>query len=212
MQQLTPLDNLIINFDRGLRTVFGQPLNSGRVNPARSASETELTESEKRLSARLMRVNHAGEVSAQALYQGQALTARTEVVRESMKQSALEENDHLVWCKNRISELDGHVSFLNPLWYSGSFVIGATAGVVGDKWSLGFVAETEQQVVKHLESHQQRLPAGDLKSSAILEQMKEDEARHASVAVKTGGVPLPKPVCWLMERVAKVMTKTAFWI
>jgi len=139
MQQLTPLDNLIINFDRGLRTVFGQPLNSGRVNPARSASETELTESEKRLSARLMRVNHAGEVSAQALYQGQALTARSKVVRESLKQSALEENDHLVWCENRISELDGHVSFLNPLWYTGSFVIGATAGVVGDKWSLGFV-------------------------------------------------------------------------
>jgi 3-demethoxyubiquinol 3-hydroxylase len=203
---------LIINFDRGLRTVFGQPLGSGRVNPARTAPDAELTESEKRLSARLMRVNHAGEVSAQALYQGQALTARTEVVRESMKQSALEENDHLVWCKNRISELDGHVSFLNPLWYSGSFVIGATAGVAGDKWSLGFVAETERQVVEHLEGHQQRLPAGDLKSRTILEQMKEDEARHATVAVETGGVPLPKPVCWLMGQVAKVMTKTAFWI
>jgi len=212
MQQFTPLDSLIINFDRGLRTVFGQPISTGRTNPASSVSEGDLTESEKQLSERLMRVNHAGEVSAQALYQGQALTARTADARGSLKQSALEENDHLLWCQSRISKLGGHLSFLNPLWYTGSFVIGTTAGIVGDKWSLGFVAETERQVVNHLEEHLQRLPASDLKSRAILEQMKEDEAHHATVAIKNGGVPLPKPVCWLMERVAKVMTKTAFWI
>jgi ubiquinone biosynthesis monooxygenase Coq7 len=213
MQQLTPLDHLIINVDRGLRTLFGQPQSTGRVDPAQAATpDAELTEAEKRLSARLMRVNHAGEVSAQALYQGQALTARAAAVRDNMKQSALEENDHLVWCQNRISELNGHVSLLNPLWYTGSFTLGAMAGVAGDKWSLGFVAETERQVIKHLEGHLQRLPSQDLKSKAILEQMKEDEAHHASVAVKTGGVPLPKPVCWLMGRVAKVMTKTAFWV
>jgi ubiquinone biosynthesis monooxygenase Coq7 len=212
MQQLTPLDNFIINFDCGLRTVFGQTVSTGRTNPASSVPDANLTESEKLMSARLMRVNHAGEVSAQALYQGQALTARTADVRGSLKQSALEENDHLVWCQSRISKLGGHLSWLNPLWYTGSFVIGATAGMVGDKWSLGFLAETERQVVKHLDGHLQNLPASDLKSRAILEQMKEDEAEHATVAIKNGGVPLPKPVCWLMEGVAKVMTKTAFWI
>ena len=212
MPQLTPLDQLIINFDQGLRTLFGPPLGTGRVNPAQTAPDAQLTEAEKRLSARLMRVNHAGEVSAQALYQGQALTAHTAAVRDNMKQSALEENDHLVWCQSRISELDGHTSWLNPLWYAGSLTLGTMVGAVGDQWSLGFVAETERQVIKHLEGHLQHLPAQDLKSQAILEQMKEDEAHHASVAVKTGGVPLPKPVCWLMARTAKVMTTTAFWV
>ncbi len=212
MQQLTALDHLIINFDHGLRTLFGQPLSTIRSHPAQKLEETELSETDKELSARLMRVNHAGEVSAQALYQGQALTARSKAVRETMKQSAFEENDHLVWCQNRISELNGHVSFLNPLWYTGSYTIGAVAGAAGDKWSLGFVAETERQVVKHLEGHLQRLPAQDIKSRAILEQMKEDEAHHATVAIKAGGVPLPKPVRWLMGGVAKVMTQTAFWI
>ncbi len=212
MPQLTPLDHLIINFDRGLRTLFGPPLGTGRVNPAQAAPETKLAEAEKRISMRLMRVNHAGEVSAQALYQGQALTAHTAAVRDNMKQSALEENDHLLWCQNRISELDGHISWLNPLWYTGSFTLGAMAGAAGDQWSLGFVAETERQVIKHLDGHLQRLPSQDLKSKVILEQMKEDEAHHASVAIKAGGVPLPKPVCWLMARAAKVMTKTAFWV
>lgn len=212
MQHLRPLDQLIINFDHGLRTLFGEPLNTKRANPTKTLPDTELTETEKLFSARLMRVNHAGEVSAQALYQAQALTARTEAVRDRMKQSAFEENDHLRWCKNRIHELNGHVSFLNPLWYTGSFAIGTIAGAVGDKWSLGFVAETERQVVKHLEGHLQRLPTNDLKSKAILEQMKEDEAHHASVAMQSGAVELPKPVGWLMGRVAKMMTKTAFWI
>ena len=212
MQQLSPLDHLIINFDQGLRTLFGQPLITARENPAQNLEEFELAEPEKRLSARLMRVNHAGEVSAQALYQGQALTARTKAVRQQMEQSAREENDHLVWCQNRIWELHGHVSLLNPLWYQGSFVIGTVAGLFGDKWSLGFLAETERQVVKHLEEHLQRLPSQDLKSKAILEHMKADEAHHATVAIKMGGIQLPKPVGWLMRRMAKVMTKTAFWI
>ncbi len=209
---LTPLDHLIINFDHGLRTLFGQPLGTTRANPAKTVPENELTDSETELSARLMRVNHAGEVSAQALYQGQALTARSQTVRSSMKQSALEENDHLVWCENRIHELNGHVSFLNPLWYAGSFSIGAIAGAAGDKWSLGFVAETERQVIKHLEEHLQRLPNDDLKSRTILEQMKIDEAHHATVALKAGGVQLPKPIAWLMGGTSKVMTKTAFWV
>ncbi len=209
---LTPLDNLIINFDHGLRTLFGQPLGTTRANPAKTVADNELTDTEKELSAGLMRVNHAGEVSAQALYQGQALTARTQAVRDSMKQSAIEENDHLVWCENRIEKLNGHVSFFNPLWYVGSFSIGAIAGMAGDKWSLGFVAETERQVVKHIEGHLQRLPADDLKSQAILEQMKIDEAHHATVAVKAGAVELPTAITWLMGGVSKVMTKTAFWI
>jgi len=212
MQQLSSLDQLIIHFDRGLRTLFGQPQNTMRPNPAKMAQENDLNEEEKRLSARLMRVNHAGEVAAQALYQGQALTARTANVRENMKQSALEENDHLIWCHKRINDLNGRISWLNPVWYTSSFTLGVTAGLVGDKWSLGFVTETEQQVVKHLEGHLQRLPAQDVKSKAILEQMKEDEAHHASVAIKTGGVPLPQSVRWLMGRMSKVMTRTAFWI
>jgi 3-demethoxyubiquinol 3-hydroxylase len=212
MRKFTHLDQLIVNFDHSLRTLFGQPLSTGRPHPAQTVEESELTETDKQLSARLMRVNHAGEVSAQALYQGQALAARTQTVRESMKQSVSEENDHLVWCQDRIKTLNGHTSYLNPLWYTGSYMIGAIAGAAGDKWSLGFVAETERQVVKHLDEHLQRLPPDDLKSKAILEQMKEDEGHHATVAIKTGGIPLPKSVCWLMGRVSKVMTKTAYWI
>jgi len=209
---MTPLDRMVINFDHSLRTLFGQPLGTGRTNPAQEFENTELTEEETHLSTRLMRVNHAGEVSAQALYQGQALMARTDQVQKNMTQSALEENDHLLWCQNRIMELDGHVSYLNPFWYTGSYLIGAIAGAAGDKWSLGFVAETERQVIKHLDDHLQRLPSPDLKSKAILEQMKDDEGHHASVALETGGILLPKPVCWLMGGVSKIMTKTAFWI
>jgi len=212
MQQLTPLDHLIINFDHGLRTLFGQPLNTARPNPAQFIPEAELSETEKLMSTRLMRVNHAGEVSTQALYQGQALTANTAVVHDNLKQSALEENDHLMWCQNRISELNGHVSFFNPLWYASSFTLGAVTGLAGDKWSLGLVTEMEQQVVKHLDKHLQRLPAPDQKSRAILEQVKEDEMYHASVAIKSGGIPLPKPARGFVTQMAKVMTKTAFWL
>lgn len=212
MRKLSPVDVLISQFDQGLRTVFGQPLVTERINPAKPIEEIELTAQEKLLSSRLMRVNHAGEVAAQALYQGQALTAKSDSVRHNMRRASLEENDHLAWCETRIQELGGHVSWLNPLWYQGSFMIGAMAGFAGDKWSLGFVAETEHQVVKHIDQHLKLLPAQDAKSQIILEQMKEDEARHATVALENGGVPLPKPICWLMTMASKVMTKTAFWL
>ncbi|OQW94238.1 MAG: demethoxyubiquinone hydroxylase family protein, partial [Beggiatoa sp. IS2] len=209
MQRHTLLDRFIINFDQGLRTVLGQPIATGRANPASSIQETALSDPEKQLAVRLMRVNHAGEVSAQALYQGQSLVARNRTVHNRLQQSAFEENDHLVWCKSRVQDFDGHVSLLNPLWYAGSLTIGVIAGIAGDKWSLGFVVETEHQVIRHLDEHLKQLPATDLKSRAILEQMKEDEAHHATVAIESGGVPLPALMRWLMKRAAKVMTKTA---
>lgn len=212
MKKLNRVDQLIVNFDQGLRTLFGKPLATARPNPANSQEEANLTASEQQLAMRLMRVNHAGEVSAQALYQGQALTARTEIVQENMYRSAMEENDHLEWCRERVQELHGHVSLFNPMWYAGSFAIGALAGAAGDKWSLGFVAETEKQVVKHIDEHLTRLPVQDDKTRAILEQMKEDEAHHATVALDIGGVDLPKPISWMMSKVSKVMTKTAFWV
>jgi ubiquinone biosynthesis monooxygenase Coq7 len=159
-----------------------------------------------------MRVNHAGEVCAQALYQGQALTARQDDTRRQMAQAAEEENDHLLWCRHRIHELGGHTSLLNPLWYSGSLAIGAVTGLLGDKWSLGFLAETEQQVVRHLEGHLQRLPENDEKSRAILEQMKTDEGEHRMTALNAGGVELPDPVKRLMTLASRVMTTTAYRI
>jgi ubiquinone biosynthesis monooxygenase Coq7 len=159
-----------------------------------------------------MRVNHCGEVAAQALYQGQALTARLETVRERMEQAALEENDHLEWCERRVKALGGHLSYLNPLWYLGSFAIGAVAGAVGDKWSLGFVAETEKQVIAHLEDHLDRVSQNDKKSRAVLEQMKIDEAHHGAVARAAGGAELPGPIKQLMGLASRVMTRTAYWV
>lgn len=212
MQTLSPLDNLIINFDQALRTVFGKPLATERANPADNVEDTDLSDAEKRLAIGLMRVNHCGEVAAQALYQGQALTAKMTDIRDTMLRCAKEENDHLVWCEQRVQELGGRVSWLNPLWYKGSFIIGAVAGVVGDKYSLGFVAETEKQVVEHLEQHLQQLPPKDQKSRAIVTQMTEDEAHHAVTALKAGGVILPTPIQWMMRQTAKIMTMTAFWI
>ena len=208
----SPFDRLLINVDRGLRTVFGRPETSGRPDPADTCAEADLSEREKDEAARLMRVNHSGEVSAQALYQGQALTARLPQVREKMEQAALEENDHLEWCARRARELGGRTSLLNPLWYAGSLAIGAAAGWAGDKWSLGFIVETERQVVRHLEDHLSRVSLRDGKSRAILEQMKIDESRHATTALNAGGAPLPAPVRGLMALTSRVMTKTAYWI
>jgi ubiquinone biosynthesis monooxygenase Coq7 len=159
-----------------------------------------------------MRINHSGEVAAQALYQGQALTARLPGVRDKMERAAEEENDHLVWCERRINELGSHKSYLNPFWYAGSFAIGALAGAAGDKWSLGFVAETERQVVRHLDEHLSRLPEHDQRSRAVLEQMKEDEGHHATVALEAGGAELPEPVKKLMSLTSRVMTRTAYWV
>jgi ubiquinone biosynthesis monooxygenase Coq7 len=211
-RRYSPLDHLVMNIDQAVRTLAGRPLVSGRCDPADEVDEVELNEGEKAESARLMRVNHAGEVAAQALYQGQALTARLDAVRGRMEQAAQEENDHLEWCERRVEQLGGRLSYLNPLWYFGSFAIGATAGALGDKWSLGFVAETEKQVFQHLEDHLDRMPANDRKSRAILEQMKIDEARHGAAAKAAGGAGLPEPVRRLMHLTSQVMTRTAYWL
>jgi len=208
----TPFDQLLMQMDKAVRTVFGAPPVTERPNPAQALPEAELSAAEQRLVTGLMRVNHAGEVSAQALYQGQALTARLSEVRGKMERAAMEENDHLAWCERRLKELDSHTSVLNPLWYGGSFAIGAVAGLAGDKWSLGFVVETERQVVTHLQEHLERLPAQDHKSRAILQQMKEDEAQHATTALNAGGSELPEPVKQLMRLTSKLMTATAYYV
>ena len=209
-RNLSLVDRLIANVDQGLRTVAGRPPTTGRPDPDHGLPEPPLGESERAVSAALMRVNHAGEVCAQALYQGQALTARRAEVRTKLEQAAAEENDHLVWCARRVAELGGHTSYLGPLWYASSLAIGALAGLAGDRWSLGFLAETEQQVVAHLDGHLDRLPEGDARSQAILEQMKADEGHHATVAVEAGGAPLPAPVQRLMAAVSRVMTEVAY--
>ena len=211
-RRLTAIDKLITHADRALQTVFGEPVGSERDNPARQKSDGDLTSTDKARSLCLMRVNHAGEVCAQALYQGQALTAKQESTRIQMEQAAREENDHLVWCRQRIRELGGHTSLLNPVWYTGSLALGAASGVIGDKWSLGFLAETEHQVVKHLDGHLQRLPANDNRSRAILEQMKEDEAKHKATALNAGGAVLPAAISKLMTLASRIMTFTAYRI
>lgn len=212
MRNYSPMDKLFINLDTALRTVAGKPIVTERPNPAAEIDETPLSDSERDLAGRLMRINHAGEVSAQGLYQGQALTAKLPDVRDKMARAALEENDHLEWCERRAHELGTHVSYLNPLWYGGSVAIGALAGAIGDKWSLGFVVETEHQVCRHLESHMEKLSPEDKKTRAILEQMHEDEARHADMAQNAGGVPFPSPIKSMMRLTSKVMTKTAYWV
>ena len=179
-RQFTALDNLLINIDTGLRTLFGAPVITERRNPASQHQEAALSDEEKKLAGRLMRINNAGEVAAQGLYQGQALTAKLPRVREQMEQAAQEEIDHLAWCKTRAEELGTHTSKLDPLWYAGSVTIGAIAGLAGDKWSLGFVNETEKQVVKHLDGHLEKLPEHDTKSRAILEQMKTDDNSNSN--------------------------------
>lgn len=208
----TLLDRFIVCADEALSTVFGTAHSSGRADPSEGIEDTELSDFDRRETARMMRVNHVGEVCAQALYQSQALTARTDDVRRAMRQAADEENDHLLWCDRRIRQLGGRKSALNPVWYGGAFVIGAVAGLAGDKWNLGFVAETEKQVVDHLDRHLARLPEEDQKSRAILAQMKEDEAAHATTALRAGAAPLPEPVRRLMHRAGRVMTSTAHWI
>jgi ubiquinone biosynthesis monooxygenase Coq7 len=211
--EYSPTDKLIIGVEKALATIFGSPKKAARPYPTNTQTDkkttAELSDAEKQHAAALMRVNHVGEVCAQALYQSQAFTARSAHVNESMQQAALEENDHLAWCAQRIEELGGQKSLLNPLWYVGSFGIGTVAGLAGDKWSLGFVAETECQVVKHLESHLNDLPEKDIQSRAVVEQMRLDEADHATQAVAAGASELPKPIKQLMGFASKVMTATA---
>lgn len=208
--RLPSLDELIVAFDRGLRTVFA-PARSARATPGANLEEIDMTEEQRRLSSALMRVNHSGEICAQALYQGQALTARDSRARAALEQAAREETEHLAWTEGRIEELGGRKSVLNPLFYAGSFAIGAAAGLIGDRWNLGFLAETERQVVAHLEGHLQRLPAQDVKSRAIVEHMKTDEARHATSAVQHGAADLPDPAKAAMRLSSKAMTETAYW-
>lgn len=211
--ELNLIDRLIVQADRALRTLAGaRDLTAERPSPALAISETELTAAEKKHAAGLMRVNHAGEICAQALYQGQALTAKLPDVRVEMEQAAAEEVDHLVWCQERIDQLDSHTSYLNPLWYGLSFAIGAGAGLISDRVSLGFVAATENQVCHHLQDHLYKLPELDLKSRAVVEQMLNDEAHHANAALTAGGIQFPEPIKGLMSLVSKAMTISSYRI
>ncbi len=211
-RRLSPIDQLLVGADHALRTIFGQPQTTERPNPAARLLEAELTEAQRRHVARLMRINHTGEVCAQALYQGQALTAKLPDTRQRMERSAREENDHLAWCESRLQDLGDRKSLLNPLWYAGSFAMGALAGLAGDKWSLGFVVETERQVEDHLDEHLDQIPREDEKTRAILEQMKADEIHHAQVAHAAGGAELPQPIRSAMRLTSRIMTRTVYWV
>jgi ubiquinone biosynthesis monooxygenase Coq7 len=204
------LDRFIIEFDKGLKTLAATA-HSVRPYPDQNVSlSTELNSTEKRHAAALMRINHCGEVCAQALYNGQALTTKNPQTVRALEQASKEETEHLAWCERRIQELGGRTSLLNPIWYVSSFTLGAIAGALGDKWNLGFLAETERQVGVHLNQHLDALPANDDKSRAILEQIKIDEAEHAATAIHLGGAELPSPIKAAMQGMSKVMTSTTY--
>jgi ubiquinone biosynthesis monooxygenase Coq7 len=205
------VDELIVGVDRALRTLSGTAV-SVRPNPAADLDEASLTPDERSHAAGLMRVNHTGEVCAQALYQAQALAARDSAARERLEQAAREEQEHLAWTQQRLSELGGRTSLANPLWYAGSFAIGLAAGIAGDRVSLGFVVETERQVEEHLTGHMDRLPAADARSRAIVVAMRDDEMRHGAAARDAGADDLPLPMRALMRATAKLMTVTAYWL
>jgi ubiquinone biosynthesis monooxygenase Coq7 len=209
---MASVDGLIAGFDRALRALAGV---HGRVRPSPAGAfqgDDALSEAERARSAALMRVNHVGEVCAQALYEGQALTARSAQTRTALAAAAEEERDHLAWCDQRIRELGGRTSVLNPLWYAGSFALGAAAGVAGDRWNLGFLAETERQVEAHLTGHLQRLAAGDLRTRRLIEAMRADEARHRDTAVGLGAAELPAPVELAMRLASRLMTTVSYRI
>lgn len=203
------LDRWIVEFDRFLRTVAA-PAGTTRPIPGGGVPEANMTEPERELVVGLMRVNHSGEVCAQALYQGQAVTCRQTELREALRQAADEEVEHLAWTERRIRELGGRTSFLNPLWYLGSLSLGVLAGILGDKWNLGFLAETERQVEAHLDGHLRRLPEADLRSRLIVEQMRSDERAHADMAMELGAAELPAVVRSGMKATARVMTGLAY--
>lgn len=205
------IDQLILEFDKALRTVFA-PARSVRPVPGDELPDAALEDDERRHAAALMRVNHVGEICAQALYQGQALLSRDPAIRESLQQASDEETEHLAWTERRIAELGGRKSLLNPLWYGGALAVGMAAGRFGDRWNLGFLAETERQVEAHLKSHLESLPAQDRKSRAIVEQMKADEVEHAETALRLGAQELPAPVKGVMKLAARVMTRTTYWV
>ena len=206
----SPLDRLIMGIDQSLKLSSGNAPEPARPNPADGLTSSEMTGQEQDHVAGLMRINHTGEICAQALYAGQAATARNPEVRRKMEQAASEEIDHLSWCSDRLGELDSKASLLNPLWYAGSFTLGAIAGIAGDEWSLGFIKETENQVESHLQDHLEKLPAGDERSHAILEQMKTDEAHHAEMAEAAGALPLPEPIREAMAFSAGIMKALAY--
>ncbi len=209
-RQYSPVDLLLIGIGDAMKTVC-IPSRSTRAFPA-STEECELSEPERRKSSGYMRVNHVGEICAQALYQSQALTATDPKLRDKMQSAAKQETDHLAWCEQRLEELGSRGSILNPFWYTGSFVVGAIAGIAGDKWNLGFVAETERQVVDHLESHLDALPEQDKRSREVVLQMKQDEAEHAEMAIDAGAAQLPAPIKSLMKAASRIMTRTAYWL
>jgi len=211
MNRLITTDKLICAFDTGLRTLFAKP-HSERQHPDATIEESLMDNQQKKHVSALMRVNHTGEVCAQALYSGQALTAQSAATSISMQQAAREETEHLAWCESRIEALGGHTSVLNPLFYAGSFAIGAVAGALGDKWSLGFLEETEKQVGAHLASHLDQLPATDEKSRRIIEQMQIDEAKHANDASIQGAAQLPAPIKFCMTKMSQLMTSTTYHI
>jgi len=211
MERAAPdfIERLLLSIDSALHTVVPGASHAARGYPAAALDGDIEDEATRSLVAGLMRVNHAGEVCAQALYQGQALTAHDPATRVAMERAARDEVDHLAWCEQRLTELDASPSLLNPIWYAGSFAIGSIAGLVGDRWSLGFLAETERQVVDHLAGHLDRLPDEDHRTRSIIEQMREDEAQHGAGAVAAGGAELPSAVVSLMRGVARVMTTVA---
>ncbi len=203
------IDQFIIELDRALRTIAA-PARSQRPIPGASSPDIELDDAQRRHVAGLMRVNHCGEICAQALYQGQALTSRDPAIRDALRQAADEETEHLAWTASRISELGGRQSLLNPLWYAGSLSLGVAAGLLGDKWNLGFLAETERQVEAHLDGHLAEIPEDDVRSRAIVDQMRLDEIQHAETAVAHGAAELPPPIKGAMRLMAKVMTGLAY--
>ncbi|MFK7863832.1 MAG: 2-polyprenyl-3-methyl-6-methoxy-1,4-benzoquinone monooxygenase [Pseudohongiellaceae bacterium] len=209
-QNHSAIDKFLIGFDQALRTCSPGAAHARRPSPATGIAPNELSTEEKKHVAGLMRINHTGEVCAQALYQGQAATAKLAEVRQSMEEAADEEVDHLAWCDERLQQLDSRPSLLNPLWYGLSYGLGAAAGLAGDKWSLGFVAETESQVCEHLQQHQQELPEADQKSHAILDQMISDEREHGETAKNAGGAELPLPIKHAMSLLSVVMKKTTY--
>ena len=209
-RNLTPLDRLLVGANNALRTIAAPAGRPARKNPASDIPEADLTNKQKSHAAGLMRVNHAGEVAAQGLYQGHAAVARDPDIEEQMHRAAEEEFDHLAWCEQRLTELDEKPSLLSPVWYSGAFLIGAASGVLGDKWSLGFIAETEKQVCAHLDSHLDRLPDNDARSQAIVRQMRDEEEEHGENARDAGAAELPEPIRDLMKLTARVMTTTAY--
>lgn len=208
--QLDLLDRCLVQFDQALRSCVPGTSAARRPSPAASESEQDMDATARKHAAGLMRINHTGEVCAQALYQGQAATAKLDNVRQSMEEAAAEEIDHLAWCEERLGQLDSQPSVLNPLWYTLSYGMGAVAGLAGDKWSLGFVAETEDQVCEHLEEHLDKLPENDDKSRAILKQMISDEKHHGESARDAGGAELPAPVKQAMSAMSEVMKRSTY--